>query len=393
MPILRFLRPENVDFQTQNVDFQTKINIRNSKLSAVEKNSNRRGAYETDLKQEKDGTYYRWLGQNRNSTKQKFRLGKNKVVARKRMSLIQLLFQNQSEAARFYGGSWVPEFLENAKLIAKGTKATLPRLKLFVNDNDFIQQSPETYAKLLLVLNKHEDLFEPESPQHLNDAVSDISGRQKRDRIFKSKLAGTNPDKNPTGQVLREAFTAYKAYVKAKYVDGRKEITQWGKKKIDYVNSIIHYVKSSQRKLDSDFNALEADLADLTLECCQQVVDTFRNRPLSHRSKETERLKPKSASALMKELKEFWEWLDLSDHWQWERPRKFSKLDTKIAELSHDEAFKEKDKRGKWKITDEEIKILFNTCTPVERVILLLGLNCAFGCSRNWLPKKGIHQI
>lgn len=358
-------------------------------MSAAEKSSNRRGAYETDLKQEKDGTYYRWLGQNQNRTKQKFRLGNNKAVARKRMSLIQLLFQSQSEAARFYGGGWVPEFLANAKLVAKGKKATLPRLKLFVNDSDFIQQSPETYAKLLLALNKHEVLFEAESPQHLSEAVSAISNRQKKDRILKSKLADTNPDKNPTGQVLCEAFTAYKAHVKAKYVDERNEITQWGKKKIDYVNSIIHYVKSSQGKSDSDFNVLEVDLADLTLECCQRVVDTFRNRPLSRRSKETERLKPKSTSGLMKELNEFWEWLDLSDQWQWERPRKFSKLNTKIAELSHDEAFEEKNKREKWNITDEEIRILFNTCTPVERVILLLGLNCAFGAAEIGCLRKG----
>lgn len=36
-------------------------------------------SYETELKRDTDGTWYRWLGTNKNGTKQEFRLGKGKA--------------------------------------------------------------------------------------------------------------------------------------------------------------------------------------------------------------------------------------------------------------------------------------------------------------------------
>jgi hypothetical protein len=59
-----------------------------------------RGSYTTDLKQDKDGAWYRWLGTDQKGTKQKFRLVRSKSEASRRIKLIQQLHDMQSDLAR-----------------------------------------------------------------------------------------------------------------------------------------------------------------------------------------------------------------------------------------------------------------------------------------------------
>ena len=337
----------------------------------------KRGSYDTKLKKDANG-YFRWLGKDKKGTRQQFRLGKNKSIAERRMSLILVLFQHQSDAARFYDCDWVPEFLKSAKQIAKGKKAVLPRLKLYVNESDYMEQSPETYMKLLLVLNRNGILFEPDDDRHMNEAIESISNRQTEDRQFKSKLAGTNPAQNPTGQILIDAIESFKEATKKKFT---KEgiLTAWGQKKIDSMNSVVAYVKL--RPSESATDLLNLDLADVTLTQCQEILDSVRNRPLSIRSGFKRRLKPSSVENFKKVLNDFWSWLDLSEEWDWTYPKKFRKLETKTEGLSEDEVYQEKRLREEWEITEDEIKLLFQCCTSVERPLLLLGLNCAFGAA------------
>ena len=340
----------------------------------------KRGIYDTELKQDKHG-YYRWIGKNQKGTRQQFRLGRNKKVAEKRLALIHLLHQQQAEAAKFYHSDWVPEFLTTAKAIGKGKKAVLPRLKLYVNDEDFIEQSPETYMKLLLALNKNGVIFEADEGRHLGEAVDSISKRQTKDRQLKSMLVGTNPDKNPTGQILADAIEAFKRHTEEKFTDHEGVLSAWGRKKLDYMKSIVEYIKQNEKGVDANTDLLNLDLADLTLTRCQQMIDSFRTRPKSIRSKFKKRLEYSSADGFRKVLVNFWDWLDLSDDWEWEKPSKFGKIETKIAELTDDETLSKKKKREEWELSDDEIKTLFNCSTPVERVLLLLGLNCAFGAA------------
>ena len=59
-----------------------------------------RVSYSTELKQDSDGTWYRWLGTDSKGTKQKFRLGKNKSEASRRIKVIQQLHDMQADLAR-----------------------------------------------------------------------------------------------------------------------------------------------------------------------------------------------------------------------------------------------------------------------------------------------------
>jgi integrase len=88
---------------------------------------------------------------------------------------------------------------------------------------------------------------------------------------------------------------------------------------------------------------------------------------------------PKSAQAINKKIKHFFDWLDLSDDWQWSEPPRFRKLTYKVAPLTDEEKHQRKLNKERWRISDEEIQILYQYATPAERVLILLGLNCAFG--------------
>lgn len=59
-----------------------------------------RGRYSTELKQDKDGSWYRWLGTDTMDTKQKFRLEKNKSEASRRIKVIQQLHDIQADLSR-----------------------------------------------------------------------------------------------------------------------------------------------------------------------------------------------------------------------------------------------------------------------------------------------------
>lgn len=337
--------------------------------------------YDTELKKYGDGTWYRWLGEDEKGTKQNFRLGKDKAEAKRRWRLITALYETQLDAAKAFSGTWVPELLKSAKQIAKGKPAKLPRIKFPVDGDDFVPESGETYAKRLALLNWTDDEFEPADKSDFESAVETMETDQRKHRLTKAKLLGTNPDRDPTGQTIGKAVDAFIDALRTKFTtDGT--LSPWGKTQIDQVKTWKRFMAVATRiegGKEVHAKLLLTDLADLTIAKAQQMVDTITCRPKTFESKQTRRMAPKTASSIKKKIKHFFDWLDLSDEWQWWEPPRFRKLNYKFAELSAEERHERKMQREKWRISDEEIRTLIKYATPSERVLILLGLNCAFG--------------
>lgn len=339
--------------------------------------------YETELKKDKDGAWCRWVGKDAKGTKQKFRLGKDKAEAKRRLRLVIALFESQSEVAEFYGGTWVPEYLKAAKKIAKGKQATLPRMSLKVSEEDSIQESPQTYAKHLAFLNRDGEAFTPVNSKDLVEAVRAVDEDQRRNRLIKSKLVGTNPDRDPTGQTVGQAISGFIDQITTENTapeDGG--LSTWGKTQTDQVKSwrrFMSVAKETKNGKQVELNLLDTDLADITVAKAQQMVDVIRNRPMTFESKGTRRLTFKSATGIKKKVKHFFDWLDLQDEWQWWEPPRFRKVKYNITPPTDEELHQQKLRQRTWRISDDEIKILFEYATPIERVLLLIALNCAFG--------------
>lgn len=338
--------------------------------------------YETDLKRDSDGTWYRWLGENAEGTKQKFRLGQEKSEAERRIKLILAIYSLQLETDLSLEGSWVPEYLSVAKKIAKGKQAMLPRLAIPVNDSDVVQEFAETYAKKLAYLNMDGEVFQAEKMEDLAQALKVLEVNQKRDRTLRSKLTGSSPDQNLTGQTIGLAVDAFLDHLRTQNTLPDGSLTTWGKTQINQVKSWRQYMltaKEVKNDVQTALKLLQTDLADLTVAKAQQLVDATGKRPLTFESKLTRRMKVKSATSINKKIKHFFDWLDLSDEWQWREPPRFRKLTYKVSPLTDEELHEQRLKKKDWRVSDAEIQTLYQYATPSERILILLGLNCAFG--------------
>jgi integrase/DNA-binding CsgD family transcriptional regulator len=340
--------------------------------------------YDTELKQGKDdGRWYRWLGENDKRTSQKFKLGRDKAEAKRRFRLILALFETQKETAEFYGGSWVPEHLQVAKQIAKkGGPAKLPRLSLRVNETDYVQQSSVAYLQQHALLKQQGHEFDLEDPGALAEALQVIDNDQARNRRMKAVFAGTNPDRDPTGQTIVQALDAFVDHLQTQNTSPDGSLSPWGKTQVNQVNSwrrFMSVAKETRNGEDTPLELLETDLADVTVAKAQQLIDATRKRPLTFESKRTRRMAPKTSQSINKKIKHFFNWLDMSDQWDWLEPARFSRLTYKVSPLTSDERHERKLKREEWRLSDGEIRTLIRYATPAERVLILLGLNCAFG--------------
>lgn len=340
------------------------------------------GVYETELKQEVDGTWYRWVGEDQKKTKQKFRLGKDRADALRRLRLIVTLYESQFSLPEFFGGSWVPEYLKAAKQIAKGATPRLPRLSLPVSEKVTIPESAATYVTLLAHLNRDETLFAPESQGLVADGIAALERPQQRNRLIKSTLVGDTSDQVATGQTVSQAVAASIDHLLSQYTLPDGSLTPWGKTQIDQTRSWQRFMSVATETRNGEIvslKLLETDLADVTVAKAQQMIDAVRKRPLTLESKHTRRLAVKTCRAINKVIRNFFDWLDLSDEWQWTEPPRFRKLNYNPAALEDGEKHVEKQKKERWRISDSEIEVLVKHATPVERVLILLGLNCAFG--------------
>jgi integrase len=340
------------------------------------------GVYETELKQEADGTWYRWVGEDQKKTKQKFRLGKDRADALRRLRLIVTLYESQFSLPEFFGGSWVPEYLKAAKQIAKGAKPQLPRVSLPVSETATIQESAATYVTLLAHLNRDEPLFEAESPGLVADGIAALERPQQRNRLIKSTLVGGTSDREATGQAVSQAISSFIDYLVSQYTLPDGSLSPWGKTQIDQTKSWRRFMSVATETRNGEtvsLKLLETDLADVTVAKAQQLIDVVRKRPLTLESKHTRRLAVKTCQSIHKVIRHFFDWLDLSDEWQWTEPLRFRKLNYNPAALEDGEKHDQKQKKEHWRISDNEIQILVKHATPSERVLILLGLNCAFG--------------
>lgn len=118
-------------------------------------------------------------------------------------------------------------------------------------------------------------------------------------------------------------------------------------------------------------------LATLDLARCQELIDFWRNRPLS--LEKNQPLSKKTAQNYIGELKRFFTWLHLTNQFGWRRPQDLDLLNTKVRDLPSDR--RSLDEMEVTVFSVDELALLYKHAIPSERLLLVWGLNCAHGAA------------
>lgn len=176
------------------------------------------------------------------------------------------------------------------------------------------------------------------------------------------------------GETLHRALDAYIEWMK----DDRK--TAWGKTRVGQAERL------KERHAD-------APLSSLDFDACEAMIRYWRNRPL--RKGTDTPIAITSAENHIYELKCFLRWLHRSQRFSWRKPEDIDEIETRVAETAQEIQARATTEQVET-FTLEELCVLNEYATPLERVLMLLGLNCGFGGAESGtltLNQIFLHQV
>ncbi len=315
---------------------------------------------QTNLKRTKRG-YVRNLGRAPGGGQPKFYLGHNREEAIRRLDVITAMWGRVEERTppnTKLVPTWTDQEIEAAKQVARGESATLPPGSVYTFEDcvryvhDVAEISQSTGVK-----------FTPSVPKLYEIGVEQINKKYEKalnDRTRAVPETGTSL----SGQTIHQALDAYRDYIDREYRDADGTISDNGKTKITQIKAIKSYL-------------LDVDLALLDHQGTDELFGVFRRRPASKRYGTP--MAKKSCTNYIGELGRFFRWLHLTSQFNWRKPEDFDLIRRTPREFD-DDTEKEAQDVPVWTI--EQLVVLNRYATPIERIFLLLGLNCAYGADQ-----------
>ena len=319
-----------------------------------------------------EGKYARQVGwkfsRNGKLLQHKFRLGDDLKEAKRREQKLLELWNHIEQEAIEQPVVWPAVVLDWAKQIAQGrVQIEIPRKP---------HDTSNAYARYLHRLQRHypmisfvaedEEAYVSGAADNRTMAEGQINDLQEQIAITKKKhfQVGNigDVDLMRSGPMLHEAMRAYIEWIKKDYYrPALGRITDSGHTKIRQVETIIGRHEN-------------LSLARLDEAAVEEMIRFWRQRPF--RKGSTKQISRKSAENYIGELKQFFRWLHKSKDFDWRKPEHFDEIKTKVDAAPGDQ-------QRKLVQVDtfslDELKLLNEYATPLERVFLLLGLNCGFG--------------
>jgi len=180
--------------------------------------------------------------------------------------------------------------------------------------------------------------------------------------------AKANIHKKSSG-TLHQALTAYASHCETNTIEPTLDgpmLSQYGAHKIANTKMLKRHLS-------------DRPLTALDLDGCQKLLDYWRYRPLT-KDKRINPPRPMSAKTCenhIAELMRFFRWLHRSKDFEWRKPEDFDELATDVKDVSEERtSIKAYTQRTSY--LPSELPTINKHATPVERLILLLGLNCGF---------------
>ena len=163
------------------------------------------------------------------------------------------------------------------------------------------------------------------------------------------------------GPMLHEAIRDHIAWLQDEYRVASGDISAWGWTRIKQVETLL------DRHVD-------VPLSQIDYDALEQMLRYWRQRP--NKKGSTEPITKKSAENLITALRGFFKWLSRSKKYDWKKPEDFDEIRSRVDTRPED---------VRPQVTPEdvfsldELVLLNKYATPLERFLLLLGINCGFG--------------
>lgn len=176
----------------------------------------------------------------------------------------------------------------------------------------------------------------------------------------------------PTDGTLHQAFEKYMEWIDAEYFSSEENATNDnGVAKKKQVKSLMIYVP-------------DQPLATLDTKAINKIVTKFRKRPINSLTKGKLNERPLARSYCAGLIKEFFffleRWLHFHSPYSWTMPADAHLINRKVEEFDSDV---EKEGVEVPVYNREQLAILNRFATPLERLFLLLALNCAYGADQS----------
>ena len=356
-------------------------------------------------KLDSQGQYVRQLGWKQHSNgvrvQHKFRLGADKREAERRDDRLRQLWEQICKSNPGDNALWDELTLEIAKQIARGeAKIVLPpnseqesavdyavRLQSIQNRFAFLRFVPgnaDLYTRgigdqavdlrdIVLVGNPYEEYWSrkshserfyapPLKPQNESD-LTILKGDP-----FAQILSEPNrplASQNDDGATLHQAFSAYQSWIKEHYTDAATGVLS------EYAHTKLGQIDTLRAHHD------DVKLVEIDYDYIEKMYRYWRHRPVKRSpSSGTDRISHASVRHYIGELHRFFKWLHRSKSFTWRKPEDLDDIDRTVA--PNTESIKRRIRKVET-FQLEELRLLNRYATPIERLYLLLGLNCGFG--------------
>ena len=348
------------------------------------------------------GQYVRQIGWKLNDkgrrVQHKFRLGSDKLEAQRRDDRLRQLWQQIEKEAGDADALWDALTLGIAKHVANGMDRILldplqneekpaaytRRLQAIQDRFPFLRFSPsdeKRYAQgigekaydrrdIVLFDTPSERYWSQWDPADLRVAPPLRSQTEvpvaysSYSQMFPASYQPVPPPADD-GATLHQAMEAYVEWIKEHYFDAESNDIS------EYAHTKIGQVETLKSRHD------DVPLRDIDYEYIEGMYRFWRRRPLKNtRGGQQERISRVSVRHYIGELHRFFKWVHRTRHFSWKKPEDFEEIDRSVPP---DTDSVKRSIRSVDTFRLEELQLLNRYSTPIERLYLLLALNCGFG--------------
>ena len=335
----------------------------------------------TTLKPDPRGDFRPYIGYRKDGKQQRFNLGSNLAQVEIRRDRIQKLYTESVAARRSVKlpPSWTEAALHAAKMIADGfdqivlplasvvTEAYGPALEVGGYDACWDEHSPRALIWSHSVASRLYPSVKWLLPGGIESELAVTIGQKMFDMQARrqSRILDAATPTNPVAGTFHEALDKYDAYIEndvsLRVGHGTKE-NRHGQ---------VKYLKAQHRDMP---------LAFLDLAACRKLFDHWTGRPIM--TEETgERYGFGTCKHRVSELNMFFDWLHITDQFAWRKPEDYDTINKVIVKDQKKRSIRELIAKPTFSV--DELASINRHCEPLERVLLYLGLNCAFGAAES----------